>query len=167
MNIFVVSLVWGTFCHEMDVKKFSQRPICDTMMAVRTKSVPGEEKSGIKECVMTVKECYDMFGGDYEEVLSRLLSEARIEKYMRRFLDDTSFALLCTSLQEDNRDEAFRAAHTLKGLCQNLGFGRLYESAGRLTELLRDREKHDVSELLKNTEEDYILTISAIRMLQG
>ena len=60
MNIFVVSLVWGTFCHEMDVKKFSQRPICDTMMAVRTKSVPGEEKSGIKECVMTVKECYDM-----------------------------------------------------------------------------------------------------------
>ncbi|WWR15104.1 Hpt domain-containing protein [Lachnospiraceae bacterium JLR.KK008] len=116
---------------------------------------------------MTVKECYDKFGGDYEGVISRLLSEERVKKYMLKFLDDGSFELLCTSLEAGNMDDAFRAAHTLKGVCQNLGFERLYVSSDQLTELLRDREKHDVSELLKKTEEDYMTTISAIRMLQG
>lgn len=116
---------------------------------------------------MTVKECYDMFGGDYEGVLSRLLNEARVEKYMLKFLDDTSFELLCASLKEGNMEEAFRAAHTLKGVCQNLGFQKLYESSNRLTETLRDREQHDVAGLLAETEEDYALTVSAIRMLQG
>lgn len=115
---------------------------------------------------MTVKECYDRLGGDYEGVVSRLLKEERVKKYMLKFLDDDSFALLRTSLQEGNMENAFRAAHTLKGVCQNLGFERLYQSSGQLTELLRSKAEDDVSELLAKTEEDYELTVSAIRMLQ-
>jgi len=33
--------------------------------------------------------------------------------------------------------EAFRAAHTLKGVCQNLGFTNLYQPTCDLTEVLR------------------------------
>ena len=38
-----------------------------------------------------------------------------------------------------NYEDAFRGAHTLKGVCQNLSFDRLYEASNELTELLRDR----------------------------
>lgn len=29
---------------------------------------------------MTIKECYEAMGGDYEDVFKRLMSEARIQK---------------------------------------------------------------------------------------
>ena len=30
---------------------------------------------------MTIKECYEAMGGDYEDVLKRLMNEARIQKF--------------------------------------------------------------------------------------
>ena len=36
---------------------------------------------------MTLQECYEKMGGDYEEVLARLISQERIAKYMVKFLD--------------------------------------------------------------------------------
>ena len=76
---------------------------------------------------MTVKECYEQMGADYEGVLGRLRSEALIKKFAKKFLDDGSYASLKKGLEEQNGEEAFRAAHTLKGVCQNLGFDNLYE----------------------------------------
>ena len=75
---------------------------------------------------MTVKECYEQMGADYEGVLGRLRSEALIKKFAKKFLDDGSYASLKKGLEEQNGEEAFRAAHTLKGVCQNLGFDNLY-----------------------------------------
>lgn len=49
---------------------------------------------------MTLKECYIAIGGDYENVLERLRSERLVQKFVLRFLDDKSFELLCTSLNE-------------------------------------------------------------------
>ena len=43
---------------------------------------------------MTVKECYEQMGADYEGVLGRLRSEALIKKFAKKFLDDGSYASL-------------------------------------------------------------------------
>ena len=48
-----------------------------------------------------------------------------------------SFSQLQSTLEEKNVEEAFRAAHTLKGVAQNLGFTPLYEATATLTEVLR------------------------------
>ena len=40
---------------------------------------------------MTVKECYEQMGADYEGVLGRLRSEVLIKKFAKKFLDDGSF----------------------------------------------------------------------------
>lgn len=64
---------------------------------------------------MTVKECYEQMGADYEGVLGRLRSEALIKKFAKKFLDDGSFQSLKDNLAAGNGEEAFRAAHTLKG----------------------------------------------------
>ena len=39
---------------------------------------------------MTVKECYEQMGADYEGVLGRLRSEGLIKKFAKKFLDDGS-----------------------------------------------------------------------------
>ena len=100
---------------------------------------------------MTVKECYEQMGADYEGVLGRLRSEALIKKFAKKFLDDGSYASLKKGLEEQNGEEAFRAAHTLKGVCQNLGFDNLYEVSFDITEKLRGPPMHNCSEhILQN-----------------
>ena len=39
---------------------------------------------------MTIKECYEAMGGDYEDVLKRLMNEARIQKFALMFKKDPS-----------------------------------------------------------------------------
>ena len=63
--------------------------------------------------------------------------------------------------------EAFRAAHTIKGICQNLSLDRLYESSNNLAELLRNREDYgaDLEPALEKVKEDYQVTIDCIKQL--
>ena len=74
---------------------------------------------------MTMQECYKAIGGNYEAVLGRLHSEALIQRFTLKFLEDQSYPLLKQALGDNNYEEAFRGAHTLKGVCQNLSFDRL------------------------------------------
>jgi HPt (histidine-containing phosphotransfer) domain-containing protein len=83
---------------------------------------------------MTIKECYEQLGQNYEEVLDRLGSEVILKKFVIKFLDDPSFQMLEDGLKEKNADQAFRAAHTIKGICLNLGFDKLYQASSDLTE---------------------------------
>lgn len=63
-------------------------------------------------------------GGDLGTAKTRLPSVGLIQQFITKFLDDSSFPELCLALQNGQRAEAFRAAHTLKGVCENLGFDR-------------------------------------------
>lgn len=76
---------------------------------------------------MTIQECYKKMGADYQEVLGRLYNEAMICKFVRMFLQDDSFQILEEALRRGDVKEAFRGAHTLKGVCQNLGFSNLWK----------------------------------------
>ena len=71
---------------------------------------------------MTVKECYEKVGSDYDGVLKRLGSEALVKRFAVKFLNDPSFQDLTDGLAAKDGEKAFRAAHTLKGVCLNLGF---------------------------------------------
>ncbi len=117
---------------------------------------------------MTLQECYEVIGGNYEDVLKRLRSEALIKKFTLKFLEDKSYSQLKLALADKNFEDAFRGAHTLKGVCQNLSFDRLYEVSRDLTELLRDRteEKTEISETMEKVTEVYEETIEGIKKLQ-
>ncbi len=115
---------------------------------------------------MTVKECYEALGGDYAGVVARFRGEALVLKFALRFLDDGSFALLKDSLAQKNYEEAFRAAHTIKGICQNLGFTRLYESSNALTEALRGGWHEEAAACIPPVERDYRITVQAIEALR-
>ena len=86
---------------------------------------------------MTVQECYEKMGGDYNDVMGRLRTDERVARFLTREIADPSFALLDEALAKGNAEEAFRAAHTIKGVCGNLSLTTLGKSASALTEVLR------------------------------
>lgn len=117
---------------------------------------------------MLLKECYDCFGGDYESVRQRIPKDEIIEKFVKKFLTEPSYSDLCRTLQEENYAEAFRAAHSMKGVSANLGFQKLERSAGDLTECLRNSEekqidKTEAERLLEKVTVDYKEVIDAIQ----
>lgn len=68
-------------------------------------------------------------------------------------------------MENKNFEGAFRGAHTLEGVCQNLSFDRLYEVSHELTELLRDRtgEQPGIPEAMEKVAEVYEMTIGEIK----
>ena len=86
---------------------------------------------------MTLEQVYAAIGGDYKGVMERLPSADFVRRFALKFLQDDSFPNLKKALEEKDAPTAFRAAHTLKGVCQNLGFDALYVPSSALTEALR------------------------------
>ena len=91
---------------------------------------------------MTLNEFYTTVGGNYEDVIARLHSEAFTEKFLRMIPQDNSLPLL---------------VHTLKGIALNLGLTGLAAACGTMTEALRSRdtlpEQTDV--LLRAVDREY------------
>lgn len=122
---------------------------------------------------MTVQECYEKINGNYQGVMARLMTEERVKKFATMFLKDTSFQTLQDNLAAGNYGEAFRASHTLKGVCQNLDFAGLQAPASELTELLRDLDgsepsdevKAQIQVLQEQVQDMYQITVSAIQEL--
>lgn len=115
---------------------------------------------------MTLQECYNALGGDYQEVRGRLPSDKFIQKFILKFLDDKSYELLLSSFAGEDYEEAFRASHTIKGMCQNLGFTTLQDSSSQLTEALRSGVTPEAGPLLEQVKLDYERTVAAIRRFQ-
>ena len=49
---------------------------------------------------MTMRECYEVIGGNYEAVLGRLHSEALIRRFTLKFLEDQSYIQLKQALEK-------------------------------------------------------------------
>lgn len=110
-----------------------------------------------------VKEFYDELNMDYEGVFQRLGSDAVVQKFVIRFLEDPNFEKLKTGMENKDAQEAFRAAHTIKGICLNLGFDPLYQSSADLTEKLRNGQIDGSGELFRKVETDYLELTQTIR----
>lgn len=115
---------------------------------------------------MTLKECYAALGGDYDEAMGRLRSERLVQKFVLKFLHDGSYDLLCRSMEQEDWGEAFRAAHTIKGVCQNLSFTELGKSSSELCEALRGGHTPQADPLARQVQEDYQRTAQAIQAFE-
>lgn len=103
---------------------------------------------------MTLEQFYETIGGDYSEVIGRLMNEHIAKKFVCKFAHDPTYSQLEQAMHLRHSEEAFIAAHTLKGICLNLGFSELGKSVSELTELLRPKD-------------DSIKTSTAIRLFQN
>ena len=116
---------------------------------------------------MTLEQLYAQIGGAYSDTLGRLRSEKLIERFIRKFPDDPSFSQLETAIAEKDWETAFRAAHTLKGVAQNLGLQELYLVDEQLTEALRGPKELQDKELFQKVSQCYQKTVAGIREFAG
>ena len=86
---------------------------------------------------MTIEECYEAIESDYKSVFKRFGNGAMVKRFAIKFLNDPSFNELKDGIENNDVEKAFRAAHTLKGICLNLGFDKLFEVSSALTDELR------------------------------
>ncbi len=116
---------------------------------------------------MTVKECYAALKADYEGTISRFMgNEGLVKKFALKFLKDGNCDLLEKSLAQEDYETAFRAAHTLKGVCMNLGFTKLAEASHDITEALRGGKKPEDDQLMEEVMAEYQRTVETIRTLE-
>lgn len=115
---------------------------------------------------MEFREFYEKVGGDYDEVIGRLGKEERITKYLHKFVESDPIAEFDKALQNDSFEECFRALHSIKGMCLNLGLGKLSESSSALCEEYRNgAPTKDVTLLTKQVRDDYAMTLDVIKEL--
>lgn len=117
---------------------------------------------------MDLRECYTAAGADYEDVIRRFMSEERVDRFLNMFLKDQSFDLLCQAMETGSYEEAFRAVHTMKGICMNLGLSALLEACIALTENLRAGEPDgETRRCFDRAREEYRRTAGAIKSHLG
>ncbi|MBR5508768.1 MAG: Hpt domain-containing protein [Lachnospiraceae bacterium] len=116
---------------------------------------------------MTVQELYTELGGNYDDIMRRLRSERIARKFLLRFLEDKTFETLQQAVENGQQEEAFRAAHTLKGLSLNMGFPQLLDSSQKLTESVRTELTPEAASLLQTVAADYARTVEAIQALDA
>ena len=111
---------------------------------------------------MTLKECYELTGSDYEAALSRLGSEEVMDVIVTMFAKDDTFAALKSLIAAGNTEEAQKAAHKLKGVTSNIGFGLLASSSTEILGALRNNDIKAASAILQMTLPLYERTVAAV-----
>lgn len=114
---------------------------------------------------ISIRDFYDLIGGNYFDVEDRMQSGDIIKYFVIKFKNDTNFSKLTTAIKEKNSKEAFIAAHTLKGVCLNLGFNNLYISVNEITERLRTGNMDNIELYYGKVKEEYERTIAFIKLL--
>lgn len=103
-------------------------------------------------------------GIDVADVIDRFMnSEALVEKFLKKFISDDNYDKLSKALLEGDAKGAFTAAHTLKGVCGNLGMRDLYVTVSEQTELLRAEDLQNAKEMMPEVTRKYEKIVEAIR----
>lgn len=112
---------------------------------------------------MTVKECYDLLGADYNDVVIRLGGEERVLRFLPKLIADPSFNNLIEAFANQDWEAAFRASHTMKGTYANFSLTQLQASSSALCEMLRPGVYNpDAAAQLEVVKADYARTMDAL-----
>jgi len=113
---------------------------------------------------MNLAEFYKITGGDYETI-SNNLNDQLLNKLLKMFVEDKSFAQLQQGVEEKDAEMAFRGAHSLKGVALNLDLKDLAIACSNLVECLRGRSFDNYLNNYALTIDEYNKVISAINKL--
>lgn len=115
---------------------------------------------------MDVKDFYRVVNGDYDAALERFGSEALMVRFVRKFPLDETMNRLRLAIVDNNIQESFSQAHTLKGVAGNLSFTELFRKASDLTEQLRPLRETADPALYEAVENCYQKVCDAIEKLE-
>ncbi len=100
---------------------------------------------------------------DLDGVMKRFSNdEALYAECLKEFLKDASMAKLDEALANQAWDEAFTAAHALKGLTGNMGFVPLFHATAELVVLIRAGRVQEVDASYQKVRRAYDMLASAL-----
>jgi len=95
-------------------------------------------------------------GVDIKTAMNRFMgNEALLMRFLKKFDQDPNYELFKKCMEEKQYDEAFKAAHTLKGLCGNLSLSGMFDVVSREVEALRAKEYQKAEGILPEVVEEY------------
>lgn len=115
---------------------------------------------------MPIEEFYEVIGGDYEEIVHRMMGETRVKKYIKKFPENTTYSKLYENMNNKDYGNAFLEVHNLKGMSMNIGVTELAEVCSELTEALRDGPKGDVEGLFEAVKLTYEKIVGLIQSIE-
>lgn len=84
-------------------------------------------------------------GAGVDAALNRFMGKRELyKKFLMKFKDDHNCESIVEHVKNQNYEEAFNSAHTLKGVAGNLGLDPIYKGASEITELLRGKQPEEV-----------------------
>lgn len=103
-------------------------------------------------------------GIDVEGALERFMgNELLLERFLKKFLEDTNYAKLKEALDTGDREGAITASHTLKGVCGNLSMTELFACLTQQVQLLRDGDEAGAAALMPAISRSYDVVCQVIR----
>lgn len=79
-------------------------------------------------------------GADVEGTLQRFRGNGDLYlRFLKKLKDDQNYAKLKEYVEQGDYEEAFKAAHTVKGVSANLGLTPILDASSALTELFRNK----------------------------
>ena len=98
---------------------------------------------------MLTIEQLNQFGANTDEGIARCAgSEALYLRLVKMIPAESNFDNLKNAIEANDLDEAFAAAHALKGVLGNLSLTPMFDKCVEITELLRSRTQMDYTPLL-------------------
>ena len=110
------------------------------------------------------REQWEAAGIDVESALGRFMgNEMLLERFMKKFLEDSNFENLCKALAAKELDAAISASHTLKGLCGNLSMTVLFDLFTRQVAMLRAGRLEEAAAMMEEILPAYEMVTETIQ----
>ncbi|MCI9627825.1 MAG: Hpt domain-containing protein [Eggerthellaceae bacterium] len=89
------------------------------------------------------------YGIDYLDAMDRMDNDRDLYKMLAlKYLDNSKYTDLVAALEVEDFDEAYKAAHSLKGVAGNLSFSKLFDVAASMSEALFQGEYQAAEKML-------------------
>ncbi len=92
-------------------------------------------------------------------------NHALVQKFIRKFMGDSTFSSLEKSVEENNFEDMLIYSHTLKGISANLGFDELYRLCTLMVDDLRAEKKEGALGYYGEIRKEYDRIIGCISQL--
>ena len=86
---------------------------------------------------MTLQELYTRIDGKYDHAVQIMRMEKLISRYVLKFPGSDLNGSLMAAAESMDPTLLFERAHAMKGVCANMGFDKLAEAVGEITEEFR------------------------------
>lgn len=94
-------------------------------------------------------------------------NERLYEKYLFRFLEEPTFPELFKAIEDDRREDARRAAHSLKGITATLGFTSLNTSVKAQEFEFKNGRWEEGNQYTDELKKEYARIISVLRAVKA